>query len=195
MKLAALEDKVDPFLIKEARQLLGGRVYSVILLLLLLVLTGVAMYSIKSMEKEDVKSYITIIIQVAIYASLIHGVLIASRQKREVDSDESFILEYQYPRHLMWGRVLSIIMQNAILLLPILPFVAIAVVLPGISAYQVAMIIYFFDDCTIAFLFYRIILEVYWFRGVGYIAPCNLFACYRINLLFLFKSCYISLFS
>ena len=75
-------------------------------------------------------------------------------------------MNYRYPRHLMWGRTQSIMIQNAVLLFPLLPFIAAAVVLPGVSAYQLVTIIYFLVILQLPFsaisLLWRTIYSVIW---------------------------------
>ncbi len=136
-------EKIDPFLIKEVRQVLSSRNYPVIQVSLLLGMLVTAFFSIKTLQANEIKQYFTIIVQLSAIASFINSSLIAYRQQKELDCDEGIGMNYRDPRHLMWGRAQSIMIQNAILLFPLLPFIAAAVVLPGVSAYQIIMIIYF----------------------------------------------------
>jgi hypothetical protein len=135
--ISYLDDHANPYLVKEARQLLASRTYPWFLIVLMLAMLGIVAFSFLDRRDINVKEYYMIILVGALYTSIIFGYIVSWRQGCEAKRDHSFLAAYQYPRQLIWGRAISIFVQNAMLLFPLLPFFAIAAILPGISAYQV----------------------------------------------------------
>ena len=82
LNISDLGEKIDPLLIKEARQVLSSRSYPVIQVSLLLGMLVTAFFSIKTLQANEIKQYFTTIVQLAAIASFINSSLIAYRQTK-----------------------------------------------------------------------------------------------------------------
>jgi hypothetical protein len=136
-----LDDHTNPYLIKEVRQMLSSSIYPwflVIILLAMLCILSVNFFDRGNGHNDiNIKYYFNLILVSSMYISIALGYIASWRQGAEAKRDMSFLNAYQYPRQMIWGRAISLLVQNGMILLPLLPFFSITSILPGVSTYQV----------------------------------------------------------